>query len=46
MRLQKEEIEKYKWQQSEKAGHDLGNACCCEWIEKYAKDFAKKYWCE
>ena len=44
MRLQQEQIEKYKWEKSEKAGYDLGNACCYEWIENYAKDFAKKYW--
>lgn len=44
MRLQIDEIEKYKWYKSEKAGHDLGNSCCQEWIERFAKSFAKKYW--
>jgi len=46
MRLQIDEIEKYKWCKSEEAGYDLGNACCQEWVEKFAKSFAKKYWNE
>lgn len=37
------EIEKYKWIESEKAGHDLGNDCCYEWILKNAKLFREKY---
>lgn len=31
-----EEIKKYKWIQSEKAHHDLGEKCCNEWIHRYA----------
>lgn len=44
MRLQKSEIEKYKWCESEKVGHDLGNECCQDWIKKFAIDFANLYW--
>lgn len=44
MRMQKEAIEKYKWYRSKEAGKDLGNKCCIEWIDNFAKDFAKKYW--
>ena len=43
MKFQKEEIEKYKYIQSQKAGYDLGNDCCIEWINKFAKNFKKWY---
>jgi hypothetical protein len=44
MEAQMDEIEKYKWIESEKAGHDLGNGCCIEWISKYAKKFYTDYY--
>lgn len=43
MDAQIKEIEDYKWCESEKAGRDLGNQCCLEWVEKYAKDFKEKF---
>lgn len=39
MKAQILEIEKYKWIESEKAGHDLGQIACIEWIKKYAVMF-------
>lgn len=36
---QYEEIRKYKWIESEKAGHDLGNDCCLKWIALFAAKF-------
>jgi len=43
MEVQIEEIMKYKWIESEKAGRDLGNDCCIEWIKKFAKAFREEY---
>jgi len=40
---QKKAIEKYKWDESKKAGKDLGQACILDWIKKYAKKFRKKW---
>ena len=40
---QVEEIRKYRWIESERAGRDLGEQCCLEWVKKYAKDF-REYW--
>lgn len=37
-----QEIEKYKWIESEKAGHDLGEAARVEWVVKYAAQFGKE----
>lgn len=37
------EIEIYKWLESEKAGHDLGEAAVKEWIAKYAKQFRENW---
>lgn len=37
------EIERYKWLQSEKAKKDLGNSCCLQWIEKYAKKYREMW---
>lgn len=42
-RLQIEEMEKHKWIESEKAGHDLGQAAHREWVEKYAAQFRKEH---
>lgn len=43
MHVEEEEIKIYKWIRSEEAHHDLGNKACIEWIEKYAKDYRKKW---
>jgi hypothetical protein len=40
---QKNEIEKYKWIESEKVGHDLGNCAIMDWIHKYAKKYRDQY---
>lgn len=40
---QKEEIEKYKWIESQKAGHDLGEAAVRQWVEKFAANYRKEY---
>lgn len=43
LQLQAEEMKKYKWIESEKAGHDLGNTAISDWIKKYAKNFRELY---
>jgi len=43
MKAQIEEIKKYKWIQSEKAGKDLGNDCILDWILNHSKEFYYKY---
>jgi hypothetical protein len=40
---QRIEIERYKWIESEKAGHDLGKGAVMEWIAKHAADFRNAY---
>lgn len=32
-----EEMQRHKWIESEKAGHDVGEGACCEWAETHAK---------
>lgn len=39
LELQTEEMEKYKWIQSEKVGHDVGKSIYLEWISLYGKSF-------
>jgi hypothetical protein len=34
-----EEMEKYKWIESEKVGRDLGNVAILDWIKKYAASY-------
>lgn len=34
--MQREEIERHKWIESEKAQCDLGRQACLDWISKYA----------
>lgn len=43
MDSQIEEINKHKWIESEKAGHDLGEEAVKEWIQKYAKKFREEH---
>ena len=40
---QREEMQKHRWIESEKAGHDLGDFAYFDWIKKYAKAF-RDYW--
>lgn len=38
------EIEKYKWIESERAGYDIGrNRAAKEWIDKYSKVFREQW---
>jgi len=37
--LEREEMLKHKWIESEKAGCDLGQKALFDWIEKYAEQF-------
>ncbi|MBF0198393.1 MAG: hypothetical protein HQL32_11810 [Planctomycetes bacterium] len=41
--LQIEEIKRYKWLESEKAGKDLGEQAVIEWIELYGEKFRRDY---
>ena len=41
--MQIEEIEKHKWIESEKAGHDLGEAARIDWIVKYAAKWSEEH---
>lgn len=43
MALQREEIQRHKWIESEKACHDLGNAAVFDWISKYAAQWRDWY---
>lgn len=38
-----EEIRKHRWIESEKAGFDLGDSVCLDWIKKYAKSFREAW---
>lgn len=38
-----EEMQRYKWIESEKAGKDLGEAALLEWVKKYAKLFRESW---
>jgi hypothetical protein len=39
-----EEIQKYRWNESERLGRDIGrNTAAQEWIQKNAKSF-REYW--
>lgn len=39
MMAQIEEIQKHKWIESEKAGHDLGEEAVKDWVKKHAKEW-------
>ncbi len=41
--LQREEMERYKWLESEKSKNDLGGNALADWVNKYSRDFAR-YW--
>lgn len=38
-----EEMKKYKWIESEKAHHDMGETAYFEWIHKWAKEFRAQW---
>lgn len=40
---QKEEMEKHRWIESEKANRDLGNNAYIDWIKKHAKSWRDEY---
>lgn len=41
---QLEEIQKFKWIESERASHDIGfHSAAFEWIDRYSADF-REYW--
>ncbi len=40
---QKKAMEEHKWLESEKAGHDLGQACLLDWIKDHAADFRREF---
>jgi hypothetical protein len=41
--LQREEMERHKWLESEKSKNDLGGHALADWVSKYSSDFAR-YW--
>ncbi len=40
---QKHAMEEHKWIESEKVGHDLGQACLLEWVKEHAEGFRRDY---
>ena len=40
---ERNEIERHKWIESEKAGRDLGYDAIMDWIRKYAKLYREEY---
>jgi hypothetical protein len=38
-----EEMQKHKWIESEKAGYDLGEAACVDWVNKYAAQWREEH---
>jgi len=43
MQEQKNEIDKYKWIESEKLGYDIGLQGVFDWVAKYSKEFFENY---
>ena len=43
LEAQIEEMKVHKWLESEKAGHDLGQACLLDWIKDHAADFRREF---
>ena len=41
--IQREEMERHKWLESEKYKNDLGRHALMDWVQKYSSDFAR-YW--
>lgn len=38
---EREEMQRFKWIESEKAGRDLGQAALIDWIDKHAESFRR-----
>jgi len=43
LELQRREIDRHKWIESEKAGRDLGTDAVIDWILKYADIFSDEF---
>lgn len=43
LRMQRDEIERHKWIESEKNGQDLGRQAALDWISKYAAKWREWY---
>mgnify|MGYP006432526865 CR=1 FL=1 len=41
--LQVEEINRYKWIESEKVGYDLGDRAVFDWVENHAAGFRQRF---
>jgi len=41
--LQREEMDRHKWLESEKSKNDLGGRALIDWVNRYSGDFAR-YW--
>jgi hypothetical protein len=41
--IQREEIERHKWLESEKCRHDLGSEAMADWVRRFSDKFAR-YW--
>ena len=39
IKSQLDEMAKYKWIESEKAGYDLGDQALLDWVDKYAERY-------
>ncbi len=39
--LQIQEIDRYKWIESQKAGYDLGDRAVYDWVERHAEAFRR-----
>ena len=42
-KAQSEEMEKHRWVESKKAGHDVGKPAYMDWILKYAKAWRENW---
>lgn len=45
LEIQRQEIDRHKWIESEKAGKDLGMDAAIDWILKYADAFSDQFAC-
>ena len=41
--LQRSEIERHRWIESEKAQHDVGRRAAMEWVQHHAADWRREY---
>lgn len=41
--MQIKAMEIHKWIESEKAGHDLGEAANIDWVRRFAKQFSEEH---